>query len=156
MPPHICQCPVVSFPSNAAIQRWFQRSSHSAAQLAPVTTIRSAFHNAESPPCKKLPLHTAGSPDHVKLSLQDGSLQDTVSCMQVFLEGVKAALTADAKYNGGNYSLADKPIVGLKALSRVYAGELSEVVYQNFQVPCGFPCLHVKWLSMKGRYSGEN
>ena len=46
-----------------------------------------------------------------------------LSGMQVFLEGVKAALTADAKFNGGEYSPADPPVVGLKACARVYAGE---------------------------------
>ena len=50
---------------------------------------------------------------------------DAMPRAQVFLEGVKAALTADAKYNGGDYSPDDKPIVGLKAFGRVYAGELS-------------------------------
>ena len=43
-------------------------------------------------------------------------------CTQVFLEGVKAALTADAKFNGGEYAPNDPPIVGLKACARVYAG----------------------------------
>ncbi|MBC6440183.1 MAG: alpha/beta fold hydrolase [Rhodospirillales bacterium] len=38
----------------------------------------------------------------------------------VFLEGVKAALCADANWNGGDY-LA-KPVEGLKAFGRVYAG----------------------------------
>jgi len=38
----------------------------------------------------------------------------------VFLEGVKAALQADAVYNDGNYS--SPPIKGLKAFARVYAG----------------------------------
>jgi len=38
----------------------------------------------------------------------------------VFLEGVKAALTADGAYNGGNYS--EPPVKGLKAFGRVYAG----------------------------------
>ena len=42
---------------------------------------------------------------------------------QVFLEGVKAALTADAKFNGGKYTSDDPPVVGLKACARVYAGE---------------------------------
>lgn len=42
--------------------------------------------------------------------------------MQVFLEGVKAALTADAKFNAGEYSTGDPPVVGLKACARVYAG----------------------------------
>lgn len=38
----------------------------------------------------------------------------------VFLEGVKAALTADAAWNEGWY--ADKPNKGLRAMARVYAG----------------------------------
>lgn len=38
----------------------------------------------------------------------------------VFLEGVKAALTADAGWRGGYYTQA--PVQGLKAFARVYAG----------------------------------
>src|SRR3954454_879012 len=38
----------------------------------------------------------------------------------VFLEGVKAALTADAAWNDGWYS--EQPTKGLRALARVYAG----------------------------------
>ena len=38
----------------------------------------------------------------------------------VFLEGVKAALCADEKWNKGNYT--SQPIKGLKAFGRVYAG----------------------------------
>ena len=38
----------------------------------------------------------------------------------VFLEGVKAALCADQNWNGGDYST--KPVAGLKAFGRVYAG----------------------------------
>ena len=38
----------------------------------------------------------------------------------VFLEGVKAALTADKKFNKGNYK--KQPVEGLKAFGRVYAG----------------------------------
>ncbi|MFF4776382.1 alpha/beta fold hydrolase [Microtetraspora fusca] len=38
----------------------------------------------------------------------------------VFLEGVKAALTADAAWNGGWYR--EQPWTGLRALARVYAG----------------------------------
>jgi homoserine O-acetyltransferase/O-succinyltransferase len=38
----------------------------------------------------------------------------------VFLEGVKAALTADAAYNGGWYK--EQPARGLRAMARVYAG----------------------------------
>ena len=38
----------------------------------------------------------------------------------VFLEGVKAALTADKNFNKGNYK--KQPVDGLKAFGRVYAG----------------------------------
>jgi len=38
----------------------------------------------------------------------------------VFLEGVKAALTADKKFNKGNYK--KQPVEGLKSFGRVYAG----------------------------------
>ena len=38
----------------------------------------------------------------------------------VFLEGVKAALTADAEYKGGWYD--EQPVKGLRAAARVYAG----------------------------------
>ena len=38
----------------------------------------------------------------------------------VFLEGVKAALCADAAWNGGDYT--SQPVTGLKAFGRVYAG----------------------------------
>src|SRR5215475_15865912 len=38
----------------------------------------------------------------------------------VFLEGVKAALTADAAFNNGWYK--EKPARGLRAMARVYAG----------------------------------
>lgn len=48
----------------------------------------------------------------------------------VFLEGVKAALTADAAFNGGDYASAPK--VGLAAMSRVYAGwALSQAFYRE-------------------------
>ncbi|NRQ36691.1 alpha/beta fold hydrolase [Nonomuraea sp. NN258] len=39
---------------------------------------------------------------------------------QVFLEGVKSALTADAAFNGGWYER--QPMTGLRAAARVYAG----------------------------------
>jgi homoserine O-acetyltransferase len=38
----------------------------------------------------------------------------------VFLEGVKAALVTDKKWNKGNYK--KQPVAGLKAFGRVYAG----------------------------------
>jgi homoserine O-acetyltransferase len=40
----------------------------------------------------------------------------------VFLEGVKAALTADAGFRGGWYPADELPVTGLRAAARVYAG----------------------------------
>lgn len=47
---------------------------------------------------------------------------------RVFLEGIRAALTADSVYAGGDYS--EQPRRGLRAFSRVYAGwGLSQAFY---------------------------
>jgi len=48
----------------------------------------------------------------------------------VFLEGVKAALQADQMWNGGDY--IEKPVRGLKAFARVYAGwAFSQTFYRE-------------------------
>jgi homoserine O-acetyltransferase len=48
----------------------------------------------------------------------------------VFLEGVKAALTADGTYADGNYS--EPPVRGLRAFGRVYAGwAFSQTFYRE-------------------------
>lgn len=48
----------------------------------------------------------------------------------VFLEGIKAALCADQKWNNGNY--LQKPESGLKAFARVYAGwAFSQTFYRD-------------------------
>jgi homoserine O-acetyltransferase len=48
----------------------------------------------------------------------------------VFLEGLRAALTADQAWLGGNYR--DQPINGMRALARVYAGwGLSQPFYKR-------------------------
>jgi homoserine O-acetyltransferase/O-succinyltransferase len=48
----------------------------------------------------------------------------------VFLEGVKAAITADAAWNNGDYDAPPK--VGLRAMARVYAGwGFSQTFYRN-------------------------
>ncbi len=48
----------------------------------------------------------------------------------VFLEGVKAALTADSEFNQGRYS--HPPVKGLKAFGRVYAGwAYSQTFYRD-------------------------
>ncbi|MER5227195.1 alpha/beta fold hydrolase [Streptomyces flaveus] len=55
---------------------------------------------------------------------------------KVFLEGVKAALTADAVYNGGWYDAEKWPTTGLRALARVYAGwGFSQAFYWRFGPP---------------------
>jgi homoserine O-acetyltransferase len=49
---------------------------------------------------------------------------------QVFLEGIRAALTADATFADGDYD--EQPHAGLRAFSRVYAGwGLSQAFYWN-------------------------
>jgi homoserine O-acetyltransferase len=48
----------------------------------------------------------------------------------VFLQGLRAALTADAAWMGGDYH--EQPVLGLQALSRVYAGwGLSQQFYKQ-------------------------
>ena len=48
----------------------------------------------------------------------------------VFLEGVKAALTADPAFQGGRF--VEKPAAGLRAMGRVYAGwGLSQAFYRE-------------------------
>ena len=51
---------------------------------------------------------------------------------------MKAALTADAKFNGGEYTADDPPVVGLKACARVYAGEdpLKILMYTDIHAAC--------------------
>ena len=52
----------------------------------------------------------------------------------VFLEGVKAALQADAAWNGGDYKAP--PEAGLKAFARVYAGwGFSQAFYRDGECP---------------------
>ena len=59
-------------------------------------------------------------PDMVKAILPFCASAKTAEHNIVFLEGVKAALQADAVYNDGDYR--SPPIKGLKAFGRVYAG----------------------------------
>ena len=50
----------------------------------------------------------------------------------VFLEGVRAALVADAAYHGGHYAPETPPVKGLRAVGRVYAGwGLSQPFYRE-------------------------
>jgi homoserine O-acetyltransferase/O-succinyltransferase len=59
----------------------------------------------------------------------------------VFLEGVRAALTADQEWRKGDYK--DQPVNGMRALSRVYAGwGLSQQFYkQELYIQLGFDSL---------------
>lgn len=59
-------------------------------------------------------------PDFVRAILPFCASAKTSEHNIVFLEGVKAALQADAVYNDGNYT--SPPQKGLKAFGRVYAG----------------------------------
>ena len=59
-------------------------------------------------------------PDMVKSILPFCASSKTSIHNYVFLEGVKAALTADRNWNRGNYN--KQPTEGLKAFGRVYAG----------------------------------
>ena len=62
-----------------------------------------------------------------------------LSGVQVFLEGVKAALTADVTFNNGCYHPDNPPVVGLKACARVYAGKIS---LQNMSIMSTVHVLH--------------
>ncbi len=69
-------------------------------------------------------------PDMVKAILPFCASAKTSPHNIVFLEGVKAALTADGSWNGGNYS--DQPVAGLRAFGRVYAGwAFSQTFYRD-------------------------
>lgn len=69
-------------------------------------------------------------PDFVKAILPFCASARTSEHNIVFLEGVKAALQADAVYADGNYN--EPPIKGLKAFGRVYAGwAFSQTFYRE-------------------------
>ena len=69
-------------------------------------------------------------PDMVKAILPFCASAKTAEHNIVFLEGVKAALQADAVYDGGNYQTP--PIKGLKAFGRIYAGwAFSQTFYRE-------------------------
>ncbi len=75
-------------------------------------------------------------PDRVGAILPYCGSAKTSAHNQVFLEGVKAALTADSEWNGGNYER--QPVKGVKAFARVYAGWaysqafFRDKLYKNF------------------------
>jgi homoserine O-acetyltransferase len=69
-------------------------------------------------------------PDFVRAILPFCASAKTSEHNIVFLEGVKAALQADAVYNNGDYS--SPPVKGLKAFGRVYAGwAFSQTFYRE-------------------------
>jgi homoserine O-acetyltransferase len=59
-------------------------------------------------------------PDMVKSILPFCASSKTSVHNHVFLEGIKAALTTDVTWKGGNYK--KQPVAGLRAFGRVYAG----------------------------------
>jgi homoserine O-acetyltransferase len=69
-------------------------------------------------------------PDFVKAILPFCASAKTAEHNIVFLEGVKAALQADAVYADGHYS--EPPVKGLKAFGRIYAGwAFSQTFYRE-------------------------
>lgn len=71
----------------------------------------------------------------------------------VFLEGLKAALTADAAFAGGDY--ATPPVRGLKAFARVYAGWMfSQAFYRDKidQLQMGAPDLQTFLAFLEGHF----
>jgi homoserine O-acetyltransferase len=69
-------------------------------------------------------------PDFVDAILPFCASAKTAEHNIVFLEGIKAALQADAVYADGNYS--SPPIKGLKAFGRIYAGwAFSQTFYRQ-------------------------
>jgi homoserine O-acetyltransferase len=69
-------------------------------------------------------------PDFVTAILPFCASAKTAEHNIVFLEGVKAALQADAIYNDGHYT--ETPVKGLKAFGRIYAGwAFSQTFYRE-------------------------
>ena len=69
-------------------------------------------------------------PDMVEAILPFCASARTSPHNKVFLEGVKAALTADAAFAGGDYTAP--PAAGLRAFGRVYAGwAYSQIFYRD-------------------------
>jgi homoserine O-acetyltransferase len=69
-------------------------------------------------------------PDMVKAILPFCASAKTSEHNIIFLEGIKAALQADAVYDEGNYQVP--PVKGLKAFARVYAGwAFSQTFYRE-------------------------
>ena len=73
-------------------------------------------------------------PDMVDAILPFCASARTSAHNQVFLEGVKAALMADAAFAGGDYTTP--PEVGLKAFARVYAGWAYSQTFYRERLHC--------------------
>jgi hypothetical protein len=70
----------------------------------------------------------------------------------VFLEGVKAALTADAAWNHGWYD--EQPAKGLRSMARVYAGwGFSQAL--PWYLTCTHPRASLQWHYRRGSTRGE-
>ena len=89
-------------------------------------SARTAEHNKVA---QLLSLQTACSGT---LARRQPSQVSHVGFEQVFIDGVRSALTADAKFMGGWYNPDDPPVIGLRAAGRVYAGwGLSQPWYRD-------------------------
>ena len=65
-----------------------------------------------------------------KAAMRPAAIETAAMMMQVFLDGLKASLTADNAFQNGWYH--EKPTVGLRAFARVYAGwGFSQPFYWN-------------------------
>ena len=149
MPPGNCQCPGVNFSWRCSYPEMVPKILPFCGSACTSDHNKVSIHKAHGLPCTTL-ASACWITRPCEAFAAGWPTTRAVLRVQVFLEGVKAALTADAKYNGGNYSPDDKPIVGLKAFGRVYAGESSHLLYHRLHVPCSSHCSHVKWLLRQG------
>ena len=122
MPPGNCQCPGVNFSWRCSYPEMVPKILPFCGSACTSDHNKVSIHKAHGLPCTTL-ASACWITRPCEAFAAGWPTTRAVLRVQVFLEGVKAALTADAKYNGGNYSPDDKPIVGLKAFGRVYAGE---------------------------------
>ena len=114
--------PTVSFQDNVACQHRLLTERLGVARIALVMGWSMAGCQA---------YHWAVQyPDMVRAVLPFCASARTSPHNFVFLEGVKAALCADAAFQGGRYSA--QPVEGLRAFGRVYAGwAFSQAFYRN-------------------------
>ena len=99
----------------------------------------------------------ASHPEMVERMLPFCGAARTSTHNLVFLEGVKATLTADAAFGGGWYD--EPPITGLRAFGRVYAGwALSQAFYrEGVYLGQGYSSLEDYLISFwEGNYVGKD